>query len=105
MGHYTMVVASSGKEGREAEYASWYDNVHIKDVCSVTGVKSGRRLVALPDASPNNPPAAQIAIYEIETDDPSRIMQEIGQRTASGEFQMSDSIDLTSTQIWFYSQS
>lgn len=104
MPNYTMIVASSSKEGREAEYESWYDNIHIKDVFSVTGVKSGRRLAARPDASPNPPPGAQIAIYEIETDDPVSIMQEIGQRTGSGEFGMTDAIDLQSTRIWFYSQ-
>lgn len=102
MATFTMVVTSSAKPGRETDYASWYDNVHIKDICSVTGVKSGRRLVALPEASPNPPPGAQIAIYEIETDDPGKIMEEIGRRSASGEFAMTDAIDLDSARIWFY---
>ena len=104
MPKFVMVVTSSSLPGREVDYATWYDNTHIKDICSVEGVTSGRRIVALPEASPNPPPGSQLAIYEIETDDPSKVMAEIGQRSQSGEFEMTDVIDLQSAQIWFYRQ-
>ena len=104
MPKFVMVAASKAKEGRDAEYTEWYDTIHIKDICSITGVKSGRRLTALPEVSPNTPPGAYLATYEIEADDPSSVLAEMMQRSQAGEFTMTDSIDMESAQIWFYRQ-
>lgn len=102
MAKYMMVVTSSSKPGQEAAYGDWYDNVHIKDICKLNGVKSGKRLVASPEVSPNPPPGGQLAIYEIETDDVGKVLEEMTQRVMSGEFGMTDTIDAESAQIWFY---
>ena len=104
MPKFAMVAASRAKPGRDAEYAEWYDTIHIKDICSVTGVKSGRRMTALPEVSPNTPPGSYLAIYEIEVDDPATVLAEMMQRSQAGEFRMTDSIDRESAQIWFYRQ-
>jgi hypothetical protein len=101
MGKYMLVVASSAKPGREEEYADWYVNVHMPDVCSAAGVKSGRRIVAMSD-SPMPTPGSQLAIYELDVDHPGSVIAEIQKRTAAGEFAMTDSIDSATVKIWFY---
>ena len=101
MANYVLVVASSPKPGREAEYADWYDTVHLPDVCRATGVLNGRRIVAL-DSSPATPPGAQLPIFDLDVEDPSQVMAEIMERTKSGDFGSSDSVDPASVRIWYY---
>ena len=101
MAEYVLVVASSPKPGCEAEYAEWYDTVHLPDVCKTTGVLNGRRLIAL-ESSPATPPGAQISVFDLDVDDPGSVMAEIMERTQSGEYGSSDSVDPASVKIWYY---
>jgi hypothetical protein len=98
-----MVVYSSAKPGREAEYLDWYQNVHIADMCSIPGVNSGRFFEASP-ASPAKPAATYLAIYELDVDDPAVVLQGMAQLGQSGRLQATDAIDLTSVQISFFKQ-
>jgi hypothetical protein len=101
MVRYVLVVASSPVPGREAEYAEWYDTVHLPDVCKAKGVLNGRRLIAL-DSSPATPPGAQISTFDLDVEDPALVMAEIMERTRSGEFGSSSSVDPASVKIWYY---
>jgi hypothetical protein len=98
---YVLVVASSPRRGREADYSEWYDKVHLPDVCKTTGVLNGRRIVAL-ESSPATPPGAQLSIFDLDVDDPAQVMAEIMERTKSGEFGSSDAVDPASVKIWYY---
>jgi len=101
MAKFVLVVSSSPKPGREAEYAEWYDKVHLPDVCRATGVLNGRRIIAL-EFSPTPPPGAQLSIFDLDVDDPASVMAEIMERTKSGDFGSSDSVDPASVKIWYY---
>ena len=101
MGKFLMVVTSGAKEGRDDEYNAWYDNTHIHDICSIPGVKSGRRYDAIA-ASPNPQPAPYLAIYEIEADDVNSVMGEMMRRAEAGEMSMSDALNVDQAQIWMY---
>jgi hypothetical protein len=101
MAKYVMMAASSPVLGREAEYAHWYDTVHLPDVCRATGVLNGRRLIAL-DASPAALPGAQITVLDLDVEDPATVMVEIIERTRSGEFGSSSSVDPASVKIWYF---
>lgn len=92
MGKYLLLATSGVREGRQEEFDTWYDTVHLRDVCAVPGVTSGRRFVVHP-ASPNQPPVPNLAIYEIETDDPVTILAELGKRAQSGEMVISPALD------------
>ncbi|MEZ5744766.1 MAG: DUF4286 family protein [Sphingomonadaceae bacterium] len=102
MAKYIMVATSTAKEGRDAEYNAWYDTHHLKDVCAVPGFTSGQRWRAMPEASPNTPPADYIAIYEIEADDPSKVVGELLRRAQAGEIELSADIDMDSANIWIF---
>ncbi len=101
MGKYVMVVQSSAKEGRDDEYNEWYDTIHAREICSVPGILTCRRLKATPIAIPT-PGAAYISLYEIETDNIGALMTEMGRRSAAGEQTPTDSLDKSSAALWIY---
>lgn len=101
MGKYLLAVPSSAHAGRDDEYNDWYDREHLADVCAIPGVISGRRFDAL-STSPGQPPAACLALYEIETDDPMTVLAELGQRVSSGEAKISSALDPSSAAMWLY---
>ena len=103
MTKFVMVVYSSAKPGREAEYLDWYENVHLGDICSIPGVNSGRFFEASP-VSPAKPAATYLAVYELDVEDPAVILQGMAQAHQSGRMRASDALDLTSAQISFFKQ-
>ena len=103
MGKYVLLATSAVRDGRQEEFDTWYDTVHLREVCDVPGIKSGRRFVVDP-ASPNRPNAPNIAIYEIETDDPAAVIAEIGRRAQAGEMVISPALDPTYAGMTIYEQ-
>ncbi len=103
MGKYVMIAQSAALPGREDEYDVWYDAVHIRDICALPGVTSGRRFAATPFAMPS-PGAPRLAIYEIETDDMAEFMAEMGRRSEAGEITRSDAMDRSAAKLWFYEE-
>ena len=101
MAKYVMVVASSAHPGRDDDYNEWYDTDHIHEILALPGVTSGRRFNAVPH-SPNPVPGQYLALYEIETDDITTVLAEMGRRAAAGEMSMSDALDRDSARMWFY---
>lgn len=101
MGKYIMVVTSGAKDGRDQEYNDWYDGTHIHEICAIPGVTSGRRFDSIPQ-TPHPQPAPYLAIYEIETDDPTSVLGEMMRRSEAGEMSMSDSLDIEGSKIWMY---
>ena len=101
MAKYVMVVQSRAKAGRDDEYNHWYDSTHFGDICALPGVKSGRRFdaVSAPIGTPGLP---YLAIYEIETDDPNKVLAEMGRRRAAGGMETSDALDADSAVLWIY---
>jgi hypothetical protein len=101
MGKYLMVVPSGAQEGRDQDYNDWYDNTHLGQICSIPGITSGRRWDAIPQ-TPNPQPSPYLAIYEIETEDPSAVIAELVRRSEAGEIDFSDSLDLNAAKVWMY---
>lgn len=97
-----VLLATSGvREGQQAEFDRWYDDVHLPDVCAVPGVVSGRRFMVHP-AMAGQVPAPSLAIYEIEADEPMTVLAEIGRRAQSGEMAISPALDPTGSGMTLY---
>ena len=101
MGQYLLVIPSAAHAGQEDEYNRWYDEVHLADVLAVPGFVSGRRFDAMPN-SPAPPPAAALAVYEIEADDPAAAIAELGRRIGSGEAKLSPALNTSTAKMWLY---
>ncbi|HEX7819674.1 MAG TPA: hypothetical protein VF463_03540 [Sphingobium sp.] len=98
---YILVVPSAPHDGQDADYNSWYDDHHLGELCSIPGVISGKRFDAAPE-SPHTPDLPYLALYEIETDDPSSVFAEIGRRSASGEMTPSTAVNAETARLWLY---
>lgn len=94
--HY--VILSQAEPGREAEFDQWYDTQHLSDVCKVDGVVSARRFiidvqkVTELDGAPR---WTSLAIYEIESDDPTGVMNAISEVAGSDAMPLSDALSQT----------
>ena len=103
MAKHIMAVYSNAKPGRDAEYMNWYRNVHLGEVGAIPGVKSGHVYEAI-TASPTKPAATYMAIYELEVDDPTSVLAELGRRGKAGELHMTDAMDVASSRITLLKQ-
>jgi hypothetical protein len=70
---------------REDEYNQWYSRVHIPEILAIPGFTSARRYKVL---GPDGP--AYVAVYDIEADDVTAPVKELGARSASGQHTHSD---------------
>jgi hypothetical protein len=101
MAKFVMVVQSSAKDGRDADYNAWYDEIHMADILAIPGVISGRRFEATP-VMMGPPGQPYLSIFEIEADDPAVVMGEMGRRAMAGEIRQSDALDAEASALWFY---
>lgn len=67
---------------RADEFNDWYDTVHIPQVIeTVPGITAARRYLASP-SGPFHPAQPYLAIYEIDADDPERVLRELQRAVA-----------------------
>lgn len=92
MTKYKMVLMTRPIEGREQEYNDWYENVHLKDVTAVHGVKSAQRF-RLAQSLPGQDAMPYAAIYDIETDDIKGVFKAIQTGAQSGQISVSEALD------------
>ena len=81
---------------RDREFNDWYDTMHLREMCEVPGIVSGHRF-ALSGAQMMPPDGTQheyVAIYEFDTDNVQRMVDDLGQRMTNGTIQMSDVVQL-----------
>ena len=76
MPRYKLVVLTSPLEGRETEYHDWYQNVHLRDVVAIDGIKSAQRF-RLAKALAEHETFPYLAIYDVETDDVQAVLDEM----------------------------
>lgn len=101
MAKYLIATSSKVKPGREDDYRTWYDGVHLADMLKIPGVLSANTYEAAAQ-SPQTPPLEFVAIYEVDVEDPGTIFAEIGRRIQSGEMQGSDAIEKGTSTTWVY---
>lgn len=93
MGLYKYLVLSESLPGREDEFLAWYQDQHLPDVAKVPGVRSASRFVIDATLSaPISPSFTNLAIYEIEADDPLVVLAEIKRRAGTPEMPMTDAL-------------
>lgn len=69
MGKHVLLVHTNCAPGREAEFAEWYDTVHVPDVLSVPGFVAAQRFSAGTGLRGEQPEHRFLAVYEIEAED------------------------------------
>jgi hypothetical protein len=98
MAEFQLVVLSNPAPGREAEYNSWYDTIHLPQLLQIPGIVSVKRLVATTRFPTSH---RYLALYVMETDDPNAVMNEIAARSENGTLTMSDALGSDVTPMIF----
>ena len=70
---------------REDEYNAWYASVHIPEILAVPGFTGARRYKVI---GPDGP--VYVAVYDIEADDVTAPVKELGARSAAGRHAKTD---------------
>lgn len=84
MAHYKMIVLTNFIEGKEAEFNTWYDEVHVPQVLTIPGMVSAQRYKSRIPMIPE-PAVPYATIYEVETDDIDGVMATFGEMAATGK--------------------
>ena len=93
---YTLIVYTSPAGGREDEYNTWYDNVHLREFSALPGVINGRRYKVAKDGGDGKPQYA--AIYELSAH-PDEVMAAMNAGIKNGTVHMSDAVDMASISM------
>lgn len=93
MGRYTIVGYCNPVEGQDQVFNDWYWTEHMKDILALPGVISGKRFVPAAGQLPGvELPFQYMGLFEVETDDPEALVQEMLKRSAAGLMSRSDSV-------------
>lgn len=111
MAETKFLVLSNAVDGRDEEFNAWYDDVHAPDVCAVPGVVSAQRydLVEFTPEVPEGieaeappPPAHRyLAVYDLDGS-PADVFAEFFARMADGRMSLSDTLDMATVQMSFW---
>ena len=91
MSRYKLIVLSQPVAGREDEYQRWYEDVHLRQMLSLHGVRSAQRL-RLARSLGERATWPYLAIYEVETDDIDAVLRELTRRAGSEQLLISDAL-------------
>jgi hypothetical protein len=100
MARYAFVVLTNPAAQREAEFNEWYDQKHVPDVLRVPGMVAAQRFRVVADQS--NLPQRYLAIYEMETDDPIKVLDELKARAGTDAMPLSSAMASEGVGISLY---
>jgi hypothetical protein len=103
MARYKLIVFTDAVAGKEDEYNRWYNEVHLADVVAVPGFISAQRF-KLDSAVIGGFSNRYLAIYDMETDDPAKVMEIVGQRSNTEQMVISEAINLTTNNVGIFSE-
>jgi len=96
---YNFVVLSNPVAGKDAEYNDWYTNTHLGDVLRVKGFTGARRYKLDETAEGTH---AYMALYEMETDDPQKVIADMMAKAGTPELMISPAIDIEGVTTVLY---
>ncbi|MET0179738.1 MAG: hypothetical protein ABW194_04570 [Novosphingobium sp.] len=100
MARFRMIMLSQALPGREADYESWYDDIHIPDMLQVPGCVAAQRFRVVKDVL-GKTSYPYCTIYEFEADSADAAMGAMFGAMQAGKVRMSDTVDPTSGQGFF----
>lgn len=81
---------SAVSNAAEAAYNTWYEEIHIPQVCQVPGFVTATRYKL--HTQPETDLPTYLAIYEMDSDDPAAAVAEMRRRVADGDISSTDTV-------------
>lgn len=92
---YLYLVFSGPADGKDTEYNTWYDKIHLPDLLRVPGVEKSRRFRAV-SAGLDTEAAPYLAIYQVT--DPELAFNIVAKRAGTPELSISPALDGSSVK-------
>lgn len=103
MPRYKMLVFSQPFTGREAEFDEWYTGRHLADICALPGFATAQRF-KLHSVSMGTTLNKYLAIYDMETDDPDWVVENMFAHRDTEAMPISPAFDLDATTVMVYEE-
>jgi hypothetical protein len=81
---------------RDRDFNEWYGTVHISEMCEIPGILSARRFVLSSEQMfpLDTAKYEYMSIYDFDTDDARRMVDELNARLANGTIHLLDVVEL-----------
>ena len=98
---HVVVVLTEPTAGRDAEYNTYYENLHLDEVLATTGWTSAQRF-KLSAQQGMACPLPYLAFYEVAADDPNTILENLN--ATRGQRVQSDALNRKTAGAWVFSE-
>ena len=103
MRRFKMLVFSQPFPGREDEFDEWYTGRHLDDICALTGFTSAQRFT-VHSVAMGTALNKYLAIYDVETDDPDWVIENMFAHRDTPAMPISPAFDLDATTVMLYEE-
>ncbi len=103
MRRFKMLVFSEPFEGREEEFNAWYTGRHLDDICALAGFTSAQRFT-IHSVSMGTTLNKYLAIYDVETDDPDGVIENMFALRDTEAMPMSPAFNIDPTSVMLYEE-
>jgi len=103
MRRFKMLVFSEPFEGQDDAYNEWYTGRHLKDVCALDGFTAAQRFT-LHSVSMGQTLNRYLAIYEVETDDPEWVVENMFANRDTPAMPMDAAFNIDPTSVMLYEE-
>ena len=103
MRRFKMLVFSEPFEGKEDEYNEWYTGRHLDDICALPGFTEAQRF-KLHSVSMGKSLNRYLAIYDMESDDPDWVIENMFAHQDSDVMPISPAFNLDPTTVMLYEE-
>jgi hypothetical protein len=103
MRRFKMLVFSEPFEGRDDEFNAWYTGRHLDDICALEGFTTAQRF-KLHSVSMGTSLNKNLAIYDMETDDPDWVIENMFAHRDTPAMPIDPSFNLDATSVMLYEE-
>lgn len=103
MRRFKMLVFSEPFEGRDREFDEWYTGRHLDDICALPGFTTAQRF-KLHSVSMGATLNKYLAIYDVETDDPDWVIENMFAAKDTPAMPIDPAFNLDATTVMLYEE-
>lgn len=103
MRRFKLLVFSEPFAGRDAEFDEWYTGRHLDDICALPGFTTAQRFT-LNSVSMGASLNKYLAIYDMETDDPDWVVENMFAARDTPAMPISPAFNLDATTVMLYEE-
>jgi hypothetical protein len=92
MARYKLLAWTNPAPGKEAEFNDWYDRQHVPDILAVPGIVDCQRFRVAVPSPVGETKWKYVAMYDVDSEQPAQIFQEMIARMTDGRMVHSDSM-------------